>query len=37
VPDVYQRLIADLDAAGAGYRLIDHPPEGRIVAEGVPQ
>jgi len=25
----YQRLIADLDAAGAGYRLIDHPPEGR--------
>ena len=25
----YQRLIADLDAAGARYRLIDHPPEGR--------
>jgi Ala-tRNA(Pro) deacylase len=25
----YQRLIADLNAAGARYRLIDHPPEGR--------
>jgi Ala-tRNA(Pro) deacylase len=25
----YERLIADLDAAGARYRLIDHPPEGR--------
>jgi Ala-tRNA(Pro) deacylase len=25
----YDRLIADLDAAGARYRLIDHPPEGR--------
>jgi len=25
----YGRLIADLDAAGARYRLIDHPPEGR--------
>lgn len=28
-PDAHQRLIADLDAAGARYRLIDHPPEGR--------
>jgi Ala-tRNA(Pro) deacylase len=27
--DAYSRLIADLDAAGARYRLIDHPPEGR--------
>lgn len=27
--DVYTRLVADLDAAGARYRLIDHPPEGR--------
>lgn len=26
---LYARLIADLDAAGARYRLIDHPPEGR--------
>jgi Ala-tRNA(Pro) deacylase len=26
---LYRRLIADLDAAGARYRLIDHPPEGR--------
>jgi Ala-tRNA(Pro) deacylase len=26
---VYQRLLADLDAAGARYRLIDHAPEGR--------
>ncbi|MFI9555737.1 YbaK/EbsC family protein [Nonomuraea endophytica] len=26
---LYDRLIADLDAAGAGYRLIDHAPEGR--------
>jgi Ala-tRNA(Pro) deacylase len=25
----YLRLIADLDAAGARYRLIDHAPEGR--------
>lgn len=25
----YARLIADLDAAGARYRLIDHLPEGR--------
>jgi len=25
----YDRLIADLDAAGARYRLIDHPPEGQ--------
>jgi len=27
--DVYGRLIRDLDAAGARYRLIEHPPEGR--------
>ncbi len=27
--DAYSRLIADLDATGARYRLIDHPPEGR--------
>lgn len=27
--DVYARLIADLDAAGARYRLIEHAPEGR--------
>lgn len=27
--DAYDRLITDLDAAGARYRLIDHPPEGR--------
>lgn len=26
---VYERLVADLDAAGARYRLIDHAPEGR--------
>jgi Ala-tRNA(Pro) deacylase len=26
---LYERLIADLDASGARYRLIDHPPEGR--------
>lgn len=26
---LYERLIADLDGAGARYRLIDHPPEGR--------
>jgi Ala-tRNA(Pro) deacylase len=26
---VYARLIADLDASGARYRLIEHPPEGR--------
>lgn len=26
---LYARLLADLDAAGARYRLIDHPPEGR--------
>ncbi|MFG1702717.1 YbaK/prolyl-tRNA synthetase associated domain-containing protein [Nonomuraea sp. M3C6] len=25
----YERLIADMDAAGARYRLIDHAPEGR--------
>jgi len=27
--DAYGRLIGDLDAAGARYRLIEHPPEGR--------
>lgn len=27
--DAYERLIALLDANGAQYRLIDHPPEGR--------
>jgi Ala-tRNA(Pro) deacylase len=27
--DTYQHLIALLDANGARYRLIDHPPEGR--------
>lgn len=27
--DAYRRLITDLDLAGARYRLIDHPPEGR--------
>lgn len=27
--DVYARLIADLDASGARYRLIEHAPEGR--------
>jgi Ala-tRNA(Pro) deacylase len=27
--DAYQRLIDQLDAAAARYRLIDHPPEGR--------
>ncbi len=27
--DVYVRLIAELDAAGAQYRLIEHAPEGR--------
>jgi Ala-tRNA(Pro) deacylase len=26
---LYDRLIADLEAAGARYRLIDHAPEGR--------
>jgi Ala-tRNA(Pro) deacylase len=26
---LYDRLIADLEASGARYRLIDHPPEGR--------
>jgi Ala-tRNA(Pro) deacylase len=26
---MYDKLIADLDAAGARYRLIDHAPEGR--------
>lgn len=25
----YERLVADLEAAGARYRLIDHAPEGR--------
>jgi len=28
-PDAYERLISDLDAAGARYRVIDHAPEGR--------
>jgi Ala-tRNA(Pro) deacylase len=27
--DVYARLITDLEAAGARYRLIEHAPEGR--------
>jgi Ala-tRNA(Pro) deacylase len=27
--DLYERLVADLDAIGARYRLIDHEPEGR--------
>ena len=27
--DVYDRLIADLDASAARYRLIEHAPEGR--------
>jgi Ala-tRNA(Pro) deacylase len=27
--DIYDRLIADLDASGCRYRLIEHPPEGR--------
>ncbi|MFI0450288.1 YbaK/EbsC family protein [Actinomadura sp. 6N118] len=27
--ELYERLIKDLDAAGARYRLIDHSPEGR--------
>jgi Ala-tRNA(Pro) deacylase len=27
--DAYGRLVDHLDAAGARYRLIDHPPEGR--------
>jgi Ala-tRNA(Pro) deacylase len=27
--DVYSRLIEDLDAAGARYKLIDHEPEGQ--------
>lgn len=27
--DLYERLITDLQAAGARYRLIDHAPEGR--------
>lgn len=26
---MYERLVADLEAAGARYRLIDHAPEGR--------
>lgn len=28
-PNGYARLVAELDAAGARYRLIDHAPEGR--------
>jgi Ala-tRNA(Pro) deacylase len=27
--DAYERLISRLDGAGARYRLLDHPPEGR--------
>ena len=27
--DVYQQLISRLDASGARYRVIEHPPEGR--------
>ncbi|MGW0249122.1 YbaK/EbsC family protein [Nocardia goodfellowii] len=27
--DAYERVVADLEAAGANYRLIDHAPEGR--------
>jgi Ala-tRNA(Pro) deacylase len=27
--DVYARLIAELDASGCRYRLIEHAPEGR--------
>jgi len=27
--DMYTRLVADLDAIGARYRLLDHEPEGR--------
>lgn len=30
--EAYDRLIALLDAKGAAYRLIDHPPEGRTEA-----
>ncbi|MBO3750122.1 YbaK/prolyl-tRNA synthetase associated domain-containing protein [Streptosporangiaceae bacterium NEAU-GS5] len=26
---MYERLLADLDAGGARYRIIEHPPEGR--------
>ena len=29
VLDLYERLVADLEAGGARYRLIDHAPEGR--------
>ena len=28
-PTLYERLVADLEAGGARYRLIDHAPEGR--------
>ena len=28
-PDVYVRLIADLEASGCRYRVIEHAPEGR--------
>lgn len=31
--DVYARLIADLDASGARYRLIEHAPEGAQMNE----
>ena len=30
--DAYQRLVGDLDAAGARYRFIDHAPEGSTEA-----
>jgi Ala-tRNA(Pro) deacylase len=30
--DVYARLIAELDASGCRYRLIEHAPEGRTEA-----
>jgi Ala-tRNA(Pro) deacylase len=30
--DAYQRLVSLLDEAGARYRVIDHPPEGRTEA-----
>ncbi|MES9537052.1 YbaK/EbsC family protein [Actinomadura sp. NPDC000600] len=30
--ELYDRLVRDLDAAGARYRLIDHAPEGRTDA-----
>jgi Ala-tRNA(Pro) deacylase len=30
--DLYHRLVEDLDAAGARYRLLEHEPEGRTEA-----